>query len=233
MRSYLVMMAVHPRARGEHFDSIRDNRCPIGSSPRTRGTYFWPSTSTPQQRFIPAHAGNITGGDKKPPSPPVHPRARGEHLGPAHAFVLDVGSSPRTRGTSPRTRGTCQETRFIPAHAGNIRSHYAVTVSTAVHPRARGEHKGKGKCALSKPGSSPRTRGTFRVAEDFPSRPRFIPAHAGNIAAYGRPAAWIAVHPRARGEHTSHNLLFYMTKISSKNSTDFFGWIRHSRGERF
>ena len=98
-----------------------------------------------------------------------------------------TGSSPRGRGT--RTVGTVEafprRYRFIPARAGNTlgRTPFARMPSSAVHPRAGGEHL---LCAFS-------SRSACR---------RFIPARAGNtIRSPPRVDTRRPVHPRAGGEH--------------------------------
>src|SRR5690606_29841248 len=48
---------VHPRAGGEHRDSVRVIVKDSGSSPRGRGTLFQPENSLRSCRFIPARAG--------------------------------------------------------------------------------------------------------------------------------------------------------------------------------
>ena len=96
----------------------------------------------------------------------------------------------------------------------------ATPVMSAVHPRARGEHKTDSGRRRTRPGSSPRSRGTYNGGKfDFPcgSSPRsrgtfmdrltkhtftrFIPALAGNILSDPGRSNEEAVHPRARGEH--------------------------------
>ena len=163
----------------------------------------------------------------------VHPRARGEHQHRVDEHAKIGGSSPRTRGTYIRATGINRYSRFIPAHAGNIDCTPDKKCPQSVHPRARGEHAGPTGSTAFAGGSSPRTRGTCIPIRYVSRTPRFIPAHAGNMSYLVPEVSMMSVHPRARGEHTSHNLPFYMTKFLSKNSTDFFGWIRHSRGERF
>ena len=91
---------------------------------------------------------------------PVHPRAGGEH---------------RVR---PGDRNV--ERRFIPARAGNTRSHEGSAASAAVHPRAGGEHAGDASPGVPIAGSSPRGRGTQHVGDPDFHVSRFIPARAGN-----------------------------------------------------
>ena len=54
-----VIVTVHPRARGEHKRRMTVKEIAVGSSPRTRGTYTDLSPLIHDERFIPAHAGNI------------------------------------------------------------------------------------------------------------------------------------------------------------------------------
>ena len=91
---------VHPRARGEHPSDERLTRWGIGSSPRSRGTYFLGYRHRVRHRFIPALAGNMSARTALATAKPVHPRARGEHAQPE----WDDASGKR----------------FIPALAGNI-----------------------------------------------------------------------------------------------------------------
>ena len=54
-----INQTVHPRARGEHAGKLVHQHINIGSSPRTRGTSEYPRSRVRQDRFIPAHAGNM------------------------------------------------------------------------------------------------------------------------------------------------------------------------------
>ena len=132
--------AVHPRTRGEHNGSKCDSFVASGSSPHTRGTSGAVDQLVGPERFIPAHAGNISSRLGRRSGRPVHPRTRGEHR-------TAPGRADRCRGSSPHTRGTYlgyphldHVERFIPAHAGNIRGSPLLLFGRAVHPRTRGEH---------------------------------------------------------------------------------------------
>ena len=110
---------VHPRARGEQAPVFTPGQCWYGSSPRTRGTEMNRNGRAAQVRFIPAHAGNRPDGSVVQIGAAVHPRARGEQMYRSIKLLIDVGSSPRTRGTDrPASCGLLPD-RFIPAHAGN------------------------------------------------------------------------------------------------------------------
>ena len=198
--------AVHPRARGEHRRRAASRHDESGSSPRTRGTYDRRGLRLESTRFIPAHAGNMPFENRSPRGRTVHPRARGEHARVAAAANTLRGSSPRTRGTSRVVGGVFVARRFIPAHAGNIRARSLTGSRLTVHPRARGEHSWLVLLDWRMLGSSPRTRGTCAGRVTIIAAHRFIPAHAGNISREFRGPASPAVHPRARGEHSSDSL---------------------------
>ena len=95
----------------------------IGSSPRVRGTPALLRHGRSQRRFIPACAGN-TGKLATAARPrAVHPRVCGEHFGDAADAAAQGGSSPRVRGTPKVDRIVDATPRFIPACAGNTKTH--------------------------------------------------------------------------------------------------------------
>ena len=136
-----------------------------GSSPRMRGTYCDGDDNDESYRFIPAYAGNISGGWQILLSVTVHPRVCGEHGWLAtqnmlYFFTATNGSSPRMRGTSTDEAVIEIDGRFIPAYAGNMPPDWCNGEGAPVHPRVCGEH-----CSLLSAihlffGSSPRMRGT-------------------------------------------------------------------------
>ena len=172
-----------------------------GSSPRLRGTSTGVWVPLDGVRFIPAPAGNMASRAWPSLLPPVHPRACGEHANRTATSISSAGSSPRLRGTWSLGGSHELDNRFIPAPAGNIASQAAVCCSTAVHPRACGEHASLGQQNEPLFGSSPRLRGTFLAGWRGAGRPRFIPAPAGNITGSKLSAINTSVHPRACGEH--------------------------------
>ena len=174
------MIAVHPRACGEH-DSGTGNytRC-RGSSPRVRGTPFCRYPVVPSPRFIPARAGNTCRDGMERSLQTVHPRACGEHQIDPTAAAAGAGSSPRVRGTLPLPGHGSDRRRFIPARAGNTPSGVLSSDASTVHPRACGEHRSTPSPASSCAGSSPRVRGTQQAKQYATDAERFIPARAGN-----------------------------------------------------
>ncbi len=173
----------------------------FGSSPHTRGTSINTPPCDADQRFIPAHAGNMVFYNAKLRKIPVHPRTRGEHVISLGEILAKIGSSPHTRGTSPTIRPHRIPRRFIPAHAGNMGFRSAGRSRVAVHPRTRGEHRYTRPGSEHEYGSSPHTRGTYLAAIKNIEEERFIPAHAGNIFDVHSLTVFSSVHPRTRGEH--------------------------------
>ncbi len=192
---------VHPRACGEHIRPGDALAIDIGSSPRMRGTLVAVAARGDSVRFIPAHAGNTARCRRAAECRSVHPRACGEHAGFVGRYDASTGSSPRMRGTLERANLEHWASRFIPAHAGNTRSRSPGPGTPTVHPRACGEHFGLGQERPSRPGSSPRMRGTLISAGFGAFLPRFIPAHAGNTSPNRATSTPKTVHPRACGEH--------------------------------
>ena len=192
----------HPRACGEHGGGHGRLFLQVGSSPRMRGTHQAAGYGDQVVRIIPAHAGN---------TPPVtirstrledHPRACGEHASGLAPASTPVGSSPRMRGTHSRPRPRPGSPRIIPAHAGNTQRSTSPACRPADHPRACGEHTDRRTNYKSRPGSSPRMRGTQRGTGRRCRCYRIIPAHAGNTEAAWASLAARSDHPRACGEHS-------------------------------
>ncbi len=197
-----VDLAVHPRACGEHFTTDAMSADSDGSSPRLRGTPLAVDLVTLLIRFIPAPAGNTSVADRPTASPPVHPRACGEHS-ISFCLLIDLsGSSPRLRGTPIGTGRLHEGGRFIPAPAGNTGMGRGGSRGLAVHPRACGEHDQHAGGGEGADGSSPRLRGTRWYSAASDGRYRFIPAPAGNTALIAQGRRVAAVHPRACGEHS-------------------------------
>ncbi len=131
----------------------------------------------------------------------VHPRACGEHGQWDTRAATLTGSSPRVRGTRRNGCHRAGYIRFIPARAGNTTGSGGISTTSAVHPRACGEHAAPRAAGGRADGSSPRVRGTHLVEAERHGPERFIPARAGNTASPGRRGWRRAVHPRACGEH--------------------------------
>ena len=70
---------VHPRPRGEHNSKGAKAAKSYGSSPPARGTLDVGPEDAPNDRFIPARAGNTSPQARERDLASVHPRPRGEH----------------------------------------------------------------------------------------------------------------------------------------------------------
>ena len=156
-------MTVHPRVCGERERAVIGDVVGVGSSPRVRGTRFARAARRPDDRFIPACAGNAH-------SDHAELRRDGRFIpacaGNATRFGGHRHDDP---GSSPRVRGT-------------PRSCMAACVSAAVHPRVCGERSTSAPLTKTSDGSSPRVRGTLVCRPSDRVRARFIPACAGNAA---------------------------------------------------
>ena len=174
------VIPVHPRVCGEHEGTQQMPNGMYGSSPRVRGTRYFPCANKQPSRFIPACAGNTEPSAPYSVDVPVHPRVCGEHTSRADTEALKAGSSPRVRGTR-RSRWLFHSyRRFIPACAGNTSLPLRVCRNSPVHPRVCGEHPSRKPCKQCFAGSSPRVRGTRRLLCQNRYQGRFIPACAGN-----------------------------------------------------
>ncbi len=193
--------SVHPRACGEHMESLVQGGGNAGSSPRLRGTRPRVLRDDQRYRFIPAPAGNTSGRPSRRNGSTVHPRACGEHAQACSRRNFIAGSSPRLRGTRLARRAEEVVRRFIPAPAGNTRSPRPKPPRRAVHPRACGEHISSMRRPNASRGSSPRLRGTRRMRVPVEISWRFIPAPAGNTRFKTLKHLLPTVHPRACGEH--------------------------------
>ena len=190
---------VHPRVRGEHLASLGATENAAGSSPRARGILDTSPSDNRFPRFIPACAGNTLPGGGCRRRTPVHPRVRGEHASPRSMSRCAPGSSPRARGTRPRCLCGDARDRFIPACAGNTPTPAHSELTSAVHPRVRGEHDSRAMALRTSSGSSPRARGTRAADVSHWGKVRFIPACAGNTVYCGRQSTKPGSSPRARG----------------------------------
>ena len=155
------------------------------------------------ERFIPTPVGNTSGRSSRPAGISVHPHARGEHRFKAITQFATDGSSPRPWGTLRCLLCHGSRLRFIPTPVGNtVWCGYNIP-RCAVHPHARGEHSSCGSCVWRGDGSSPRPWGTPLIASPHKLFDRFIPTPVGNTPAPLSPGLRFAVHPHARGEHTT------------------------------
>ena len=135
------------------------------------------------------------------PSTAAHPRSRGENAGTASRRESRAGSSPLTRGKPRRRTQPRHGNRLIPAHAGKTRGLPRKWSRFAAHPRSRGENLRYIDRKLTRPGSSPLTRGKLAGAFDSLTGTRLIPAHAGKTWYHWYQVGLFRAHPRSRGEN--------------------------------
>ena len=173
---------VHPRMRGERASNPAKAVRPSGSSPHARGTPRDVDGELVIVRFIPACAGNASRRASRSRNMAVHPRMRGERVGPETIEDSGVGSSPHARGTLDFAQLAPDRRRFIPACAGNAASRRMRTTLQTVHPRMRGERVFSIQQNGHVIGSSPHARGTLWFVRKGDAPDRFIPACAGNAS---------------------------------------------------
>ena len=135
--------AVHPHARGEHWNLDAAAWAIAGSSPRPWGTRKRKRTLWNRRRFIPTPVGNTWSWSKRGQKPSVHPHARGEHCEWLPVLHKYNGSSPRPWGTHTRLLLAPAMARFIPTPVRNTFTPVWLGQSITVHPHARGEHQYK------------------------------------------------------------------------------------------
>ena len=201
-RSSRSESTAHPRSRGEHVGTTPALGSLTGSSPLARGTLACRSRRRPNQRLIPARAGNTVPVKPVDFVAPAHPRSRGEHEEWLRGGKVHFGSSPLARGTLKVRLPRAPFTRLIPARAGNTSRGSRPTERAAAHPRSRGEHNDRHHTKANRGGSSPLARGTLPVVIFQVPVNRLIPARAGNTREYGSRGSERAAHPRSRGEHS-------------------------------
>ena len=175
-------LGAHPRSRGEN--AAHDCLAPggSGSSPLTRGKLEQLHPGLVTARLIPAHAGKTTYRAGVQLTARAHPRSRGENHIVQQVRLIDVGSSPLTRGKRAHFSAGRRGSGLIPAHAGKTAASGGPTNPGGAHPRSRGENHEIQAVRAVDPGSSPLTRGK-RVAPPAPTvGPGLIPAHAGKTS---------------------------------------------------
>ena len=146
---------------------------------------------------------------------PAHPRSRGEHNLRTDARQTPCGSSPLARGTRTPHPHRQHPRRLIPARAGNTRCGMYGSRPSAAHPRSRGEHGDHLLNDHGTSGPSPLARGTPPEVVPDVHQHRLIPARAGNTALRVASIRAASAHPRSRGEHTMHSVMFIFAAGSS------------------
>ncbi len=206
--------AVHPRACGGHWNLPVARDVNRGSSPRLRGTHTQAATNRIRNRFIPAPAGDTEPRTFIVYAEPVHPRACGGHVYRKSDVILDGGSSPRLRGTLLCLHKPCAAVRFIPAPAGDTTTMPTLTPVRAVHPRACGGHCSAAYFRASKPGSSPRLRGTRGASCRSCNASTVHPRACGGHNTLARTLPVVAgSSPRLRGTQFGRDRVFLLKRF--------------------
>ena len=191
----------HPRIRGEHYARNAAADAGWGSSPHTRGAlYGTPSTMT-SHGIIPAYAGSTSGHYLADIDFGDHPRIRGEHATISISPLLQLGSSPHTRGAPESPRHKRNPGGIIPAYAGSTPFLVRPTSIPWDHPRIRGEHSMSRLQLPRTEGSSPHTRGALYRELQSACLDGIIPAYAGSTFFLLSFNFLCRDHPRIRGEH--------------------------------
>ncbi|ERH20060.1 hypothetical protein HMPREF0043_00189 [Actinobaculum sp. oral taxon 183 str. F0552] len=182
-------------------------------------------------RIIPAYAGSTARVTEQRALIGDHPRIRGEHAGGACPFVGAYGSSPHTRGARHVLGRARVRLRIIPAYAGSTPRPGAGQSPAADHPRIRGEHDEDAKEQIRRAGSSPHTRGArfYYLPEIFTCR--IIPAYAGSTTGDTMGRCSERDHPRIRGEHNAHRVVFSTGAGSSPHTRGALGPGARARGQ--
>ena len=131
----------------------------------------------------------------------AHPHVCGEHAELDRLARGRNGSSPRMRGTRRREHLRANQQGLIPTYAGNTRGGALHVLVDGAHPHVCGEHGLHFQTCLVLLGSSPRMRGTLRVASSTASVSGLIPTYAGNTRTAIRSIATPRAHPHVCGEH--------------------------------
>ena len=176
----LISARAHPRSRGEHPKPRAVIGTPWGSSPLTRGAHDPVHARAQGRGLIPAHAGSTLGFLSVSTFARAHPRSRGEHALGNPLHPFGVGSSPLTRGARGGVGGVFAVAGLIPAHAGSTYRSYSLSLVRRAHPRSRGEHAPVREALEIPEGSSPLTRGAQGRVGSLAQARRLIPAHAGS-----------------------------------------------------
>ena len=191
---------VHPRTGGERPERFVSPSSIRGSSPHGRGTRSCRDPPSPDNRFIPARAGNALNSIVFRASTSVHPRTGGERGSTTSRMSPISGSSPHGRGTPLPHEGRPPLSRFIPARAGNAAPLPLRFRQQPVHPRTGGERIMEAEKTYTRTGSSPHGRGTRTSSPLSHLSRRFIPARAGNADSLPGCLPQGSVHPRTGGE---------------------------------
>ncbi len=150
-------------------------------------------------RSIPARAGEPCTFRRCPSPRPVYPRASGGAVFIGAVGLDGLGLSPRERGSLASAVYRLPTNGSIPARAGEPSNRCRVVPAPPVYPRASGGAASATRSASSWTGLSPRERGSPFAAGCRSTKPRSIPARAGEPPRSSAGAIRPMVYPRASG----------------------------------
>ena len=199
-----------------------------GSSPLSRGILAGTGLNSWAERIIPALAGNTMLTTPEGVLQTDHPRSRGEYSRICRSWRSRCGSSPLSRGILWHRGDGLAGNGIIPALAGNTGSELLPRNPGTDHPRSRGEYEFQQGPVMWTLGSSPLSRGILTLHRALVTRPRIIPALAGNTVGCLVRAAACPDHPRSRGEY----LIAVVRRVLPSGSSPLSRGIRPPPGHR-
>ncbi len=193
----------HPRVRGEQGRRVDILQVRQGPSPRARGAGEGLHRPVRRVGSIPACAGSRGQPAEDDRTQRVHPRVRGEQIGPRLYLLHVTGPSPHARGAVPCSPESASGRGSIPACAGSSVQGLRRPGPSGVHPRVRGEQQGLASGLVAHGGPSPRARGAAVSRAIMRPSSGSIPACAGSSRPACTRATGSRVHPRVRGEQSA------------------------------
>ena len=191
----------HPREYGENIHSDTQSYALSGSSPRIRGKLLQHPGQTLEHRIIPANTGKIRPTRVHRLFNRDHPREYGENVARWRLLCGFRGSSPRIRGKLADVFQCLFRCGIIPANTGKMATIMIWARRGWDHPREYGENHWWSPSRAPKSGSSPRIRGEYSLAKEWPHVNGIIPANTGRICSRCLSALSIGDHPREYGEN--------------------------------
>ena len=170
-----------------------------GPSPLVRGKRYCRRVRNPENRSIPARAGETGPAPRTARHRRVHPRSCEGNMRLICSGSRGGGPSPLVRGKRAHTTAQGLNHGSIPARAGETTGETSCPFVPQVHPRSCGGNGTKKPNPGSKTGPSPLVRGKLNTLELPDTNLRSIPARAGETAWSQLAASGGKVHPRSCG----------------------------------
>ena len=196
-----VRTSDHPRSRGDHINASTVSRTSFGPPPLARGPHeaWWRGGDRP--RTTPARAGTTPRGAGCRVRTSDHPRSRGDHINASTVSRTSFGPPPLARGPHEAWWRGGDRPRTTPARAGTTPCPPRIPITSADHPRSRGDHRVAGLGHGQFSGPPPLARGPRDPRQRLVVHRRTTPARAGTTTARSDQCPRPADHPRSRGDH--------------------------------